>query len=157
MYTFSDLIHFPKTRVLKTNSFSQESRLTYSSWLTKPYSAKFDKEESLVPVCEPRVPHFENLAIPTLQNETSMQAGIGLPSKNSLEDLDVPRNLPTPQLLGKTVDHGDGVRRELHRDDVEVIEDIHELRLERKEQPSTQVVEAHCHLPFRRDRETRPL
>ncbi|PKA61633.1 hypothetical protein AXF42_Ash018614 [Apostasia shenzhenica] len=131
MYTFSDLIHFPKMRVLKTDPFSQKSRLTYPSWIDKSYSAKFGEKEPLVPVCEPGIPHFENLAIPTLQDETSMQAGVGLPSKNSFEDLDVLRNLPTPQLFGKTVDHSDGVRQELHRDDAEVVENIHKLRLER--------------------------
>ncbi|PKA64450.1 hypothetical protein AXF42_Ash007195 [Apostasia shenzhenica] len=131
VYTFSDLIHFPKMRVLKTDPFSQKSHLTYPSWLGKSYSAKFGEKEPLVPVCEPDIPHFENLAIPTLQDETSMQAGVGLPSQISFEDLDVPRNLSTLQLFGKTVDHSNGVRRELHRDDAEVVENIHELRLER--------------------------
>ncbi|PKA50227.1 hypothetical protein AXF42_Ash017821 [Apostasia shenzhenica] len=154
VYMFSDLIHFPKMRVFKTDPLSQKSRLTYPSWFGKTDPASPNEKESFVAIRKPGVPHFEHLAVPTFQNETSVQSGICLPPKNRLEDLNVPRDLPTPQLLGKAVDNGNGVQRELHRDDAEVVENIHELRLQGKKHPATQVVEAYCHLPFRRSPET---
>ncbi|PKA64890.1 hypothetical protein AXF42_Ash011492 [Apostasia shenzhenica] len=155
MHTLLNLIHFPKTWILKTKPLSQKPRLTNPSWTDITHSAGFGEEKPLVPVCEAGVPNLEHLAIPSLQDKTPVQSRVHLPPKDRLEDVDIRRDSLASQLLDEAIDHGGCVRRELHWNDAEVVEDVHELRLEGNKQPAAQVVKTYRYLTFRQGHEPR--
>ncbi|PKA61679.1 hypothetical protein AXF42_Ash018660 [Apostasia shenzhenica] len=81
--------------------------------------------------------------------------GIRLPPKDHLEDINIPKDSPALQLLDEAVDHGNRIRRELHGDNAEVVEDVHKLLLEEEKQPSAQVMKAYHDFSFWHGRECR--
>ncbi|PKA55121.1 hypothetical protein AXF42_Ash003758 [Apostasia shenzhenica] len=141
--------------ILKTNSFPQKPRLTYPPWNDKTHSTGLDEKKPLVPICKTSIPNLEHLTVPALQDKAPMQARVCLPPKDRLEDINIPRNLPASQLLDEAIDHGDCVWRELHWNNAEVVKDIHELQVEGKKQPATQVVKTYSYLSFRQGHEPR--
>ncbi|PKA55500.1 hypothetical protein AXF42_Ash006702 [Apostasia shenzhenica] len=122
-----DLVHDSEVGVFEANTVAQKPSLTNLPGDIVPNFASSDEEEPLVPIGEAGILDLENRTMPPLQNETSMKTGVGLPAKNFLEDLDVPGNPSSRQLLDETINHRHGIRGELHRDDTEVVEHVHEL------------------------------
>ncbi|PKA59805.1 hypothetical protein AXF42_Ash011930 [Apostasia shenzhenica] len=121
------LVHDPEVGIFETNTIAQKPCLTNLPGDIVPNFTSNDEEKPLVLVGEAGILDLKNRTTPSLQNEASMKTGVGLPAKNSLDDLDIPGNPSSRLLLDETINHRHGVRRELYGDDTEVVEHVHAL------------------------------
>ncbi|PKA46653.1 hypothetical protein AXF42_Ash021269 [Apostasia shenzhenica] len=100
-----DLVHDPEVGVFEANTVAQKPSLTNLPGDIIPNFASSNEEEPLVPIGEAGILDLENRTMPPLQNKGTMKTGVGLPAKNSLEDLNIPGNPSSPQLLDETINH----------------------------------------------------
>ncbi|PKA46044.1 hypothetical protein AXF42_Ash021645 [Apostasia shenzhenica] len=107
-----DLVHDPEVGVFEANTVAQKPGLTNLPRDIVPNFTSNDEEEPLVLVDEVGILDLENRTTPSLQNEASMKMGVGLPAKNSLEDLNIAGNPSSPQLLEEIISHRHGVRQD---------------------------------------------